>query len=146
MPKKALLVAHWRTIADELPENVYLLRQNSMWVTSRLHSTILRLLRKSLRRLLMQNTYQVILDVVFKMAICIEDVFVEISMLKSVRQGTGGQFVRFVTLGGKNVTHRLSLRHGSCHTTSLPGHTINQRHVTTLTNTCNYFDKYRYLL
>ena len=47
--------------SEELPENVYLLRQASMWASSRVHSTFLRLLRHCLRRLLRQNTYEVIL-------------------------------------------------------------------------------------
>ena len=63
IPERALPIAEWRIIAAELPENVYLLRQRSMWVSSTLHKTILRLLRKCLKRLRIQNFYKVILFV-----------------------------------------------------------------------------------
>ena len=61
VPKRCLPVREWRIIAGELPENVYLLRQGSMWVSSKLHKIILRLLRKCLHRLRIQRLYHVIL-------------------------------------------------------------------------------------
>ena len=61
IPERALPINEWRTIFAELPENVYLLRQGSMWVSSKLHKKILRLLRKCLKRLRIQHTYKVIL-------------------------------------------------------------------------------------
>ena len=61
VPERVLPIHEWRVIAAELPENVYLLRQPSMWVTSKLHSTVLRLLRKCLKRLRIQRRCKVIL-------------------------------------------------------------------------------------
>ena len=60
IPERALPITEWITIAAELPMNVYLLRQPSMWVSSKLHKKILRLLRKCLRRLRIQHRYRVI--------------------------------------------------------------------------------------
>ena len=59
--ERALPMQEWRIIAAELPDNVYLLRQPSMWVSSKLHATVLRLLRKCLKRLRIQRRHRVIL-------------------------------------------------------------------------------------
>ena len=38
VPERVLPIAAWRAIDNELPENVYLVRQPSMWVTATLYA------------------------------------------------------------------------------------------------------------
>lgn len=61
VPARALPESSWLTVASRLPQNVYLLRNNTMWVSSKIWVVVLRLLRKSLKRLRIQRTYKVIL-------------------------------------------------------------------------------------
>ena len=61
VPERALGRQDWATIMNELPVNVYLVRQGSMWVNTALYAKVLRLLRKCLKLHRVQRHYQVIL-------------------------------------------------------------------------------------
>ena len=60
VPQRILPIAAWTAIDNELPENVYLARQPSMWVNATLYAKILRLLRKCLKRYNVQHRHRVV--------------------------------------------------------------------------------------
>ena len=61
VPQRCLPIDVWRSILTELPRNVYLLRNASMWLNTSIFRTILRLLRKILKYHHVQRRHQVIL-------------------------------------------------------------------------------------
>ena len=60
VPERILSRSNWATLLGELPQNVYIVRQSSMWVNTRLYTKVLRLLRKCLKLHRIQRRYQVI--------------------------------------------------------------------------------------
>ena len=61
IPERILPLKEWRDITEDLPNNVYLIRQKSMWVTATLYATILRLLRKCMKRYNIQSQHRIII-------------------------------------------------------------------------------------
>ena len=60
VPERILNLANWRTLLNELPSSVYIVRQSSMWVNTTLYTKVLRLLRKCLKLHRIQRRFQVI--------------------------------------------------------------------------------------
>ena len=61
VPERILGLLDWRTLMNELPLNIYIVRQGSMWVNTDLYAKVLRLLRKCLKWHRVQRHYRVIL-------------------------------------------------------------------------------------
>ena len=63
VPERILTLKNWQKINEELPQNVYLLRNKSMWLNTKIFMDVLNLLRAILDLYKIQQTHRCILYV-----------------------------------------------------------------------------------